>query len=278
MIIENHKRIKNHTYSKYFSAHIIHIMSIEDNSDIKKQREKSRKARYRQLSKLESILHVKFKERRILNTALTHRSYINETGSDAKDNERLEHLGDSVLGFIISEYLFKRFLDYQEGNLAKMKSVIVSDESLAGVSSELNIGGFILMGKGEEQSGGRSRISILANTMESIIGAIYLDQGLKQSRKFILKHFKNRIDSVNRMSHLTDPKTRLQEYVQKKYKESPVYEVTDELGPAHQKEFIVRLIINGREVSSGRGASKRKAEMKAARDALKYIEKDFYSS
>ncbi len=249
-------------------------MSKEDKSSPKKQKEKARKSRSRQLSKLESILNIKFNDKRILNTALTHRSFINETGNDVKDNERLEHLGDSVLGFIISEYLFKRFLEYQEGNLAKMKSVIVSDESLAVVSSNLNIGGFILMGKGEEHSGGRERISILANTLESLIGAIYLDQGLKQSRKFILKHFKKKIDNVSNQATLTDPKTRLQEYVQKKYKKSPVYEVTDEIGPAHSKEFIVRLLINGREVSNGRGGSKRKAEMKAARDALENIDKD----
>ncbi len=248
-------------------------MSKEDKSSQKKQREKARKSRYRQLLKLESILNVKFNDRSILNTALTHRSYINETGTDIKDNERLEHLGDSVLGFIISEYLFKRFQDYQEGNLAKMKSVIVSDESLAVVSSNLDIGGFILMGKGEEHSGGRKRISILANSLESLIGAIYLDKGLKQSRKFILKQFRMKIENVSNRASLTDPKTRLQEYVQKKYKESPVYEVTDEIGPAHQKEFVVRLLIDGREVSSGRGGSKRKAEMNAAIDALENIEK-----
>jgi ribonuclease-3 len=252
-------------------------MSKEDRTSQKKLREKARKSRSRQLAKLESIINVRFNDRRILNTALTHRSFINETGSDVKDNERLEHLGDSVLGFIISEYLFKRFHEYQEGNLAKMKSVIVSDESLAVVSSDLNIGGFILMGKGEEHSGGRERISILANTLESIIGAIYLDRGLKQSRKFILKHFKNKIEIVSNRATLTDPKTRLQEYVQKKFKKSPVYEVTDEIGPAHQKEFVVRLLINGREAAIGRGGSKRKAEMKAAQDALKNMDKDVNS-
>jgi ribonuclease III len=252
-------------------------MSKEDKSSQKIQREKARKSRSRQLVKLESILNIKFNDRRILNTALTHRSFINETGNDVKDNERLEHLGDSVLGFVISEYLFKRFQEYQEGNLAKMKSVLVSDESLAVVSAQLNIGGFIHMGKGEEHSGGRDRISILANTLESLIGAIYLDQGLKQSRKFILKHFKQKIEKVSLQATLTDPKTQLQEYVQKKYKKSPVYEVTDEIGPAHRKEFIVRLIINGREVSRGRGGSKRKAEMRAALDALETIDKDVNS-
>lgn len=252
-------------------------MSKEDKSSQKKEIERVRKSRTRQLAKLESILNIKFNDRRILDIALTHRSFINETGNEVKDNERLEHLGDSVLGFIISEYLFKRFQEYQEGNLAKIKSVIVSDESLAVVSSNLHIGGFILMGKGEEHSGGRERISILANTLESLIGAIYLDRGLKQSRKFILKHFKQKIENVSNQATLTDPKTRLQEYVQKKYKKSPVYEVTDEIGPAHQKEFVVKLVIDGREVSSGRGGSKRKAEMKAARDALKNIEKDINS-
>ncbi len=233
--------------------------------------DKNWKNRQRQLKKFEEVIKVKFKDKRVLNKALTHRSVVNEYGAEIKDNERLEHLGDSVLGFIISDYLYKNFTEYPEGNLAKIKSVIVSDEILARESAGINIGRFILMGKGEELSGGRNRISILANTLESLIGAIYLDSGLKQCRKFVLTLLKKDIEQIKNIRNIIDPKTALQEYVQKKYKESPVYEVIEESGPAHKKIFMVRLIINSLEVSRGKGGSKRKAEMNAASIALKII-------
>lgn len=234
-------------------------------------KEKERKNRSRQLGKFEEIIRIKFKDKSILNKSLTHRSVVNEYGSNIKDNERLEHLGDSVLGFIISDYLYKNFTEYPEGNLAKIKSVIVSDETLAREAKGLNIGSFILMGKGEELSGGRNRISMLANTMESVIGAIYLDSGLKVCKKFVLSLLKNDIEQIRNIRNIVDPKTALQEYVQKKYKESPFYEVVEESGPAHKKIFLVRLMIKSREISTGRGGSKRKAEMHAAAEAMKLI-------
>ncbi len=246
-------------------------MSKETKNDSKKVKDKSRKSRYRQLSRLETILKTKFNDKSLLNMALTHRSYINESGSAVKDNERLEHLGDSVLGFIISDYLYKHYEGYPEGNLAKIKSVIVSDETLARVAGALNIGSFIQMGRGEENSGGRSRISILANTLESIIGAIYLDSGIKTSRKFIMGLLRSEIEKTVELPSLIDAKTALQEYVQKKYKNSPEYVVVEEKGPDHRKEFVVKLIVNGKKVSTGRGSSKRKAEMNAARFVMKKI-------
>lgn len=234
----------------------------------------SKKIRYKQLSILQNIIHVKFKEKSLLNRSLIHRSYVNESSTDKiKDNERLEYLGDSVLGLIVNEYLFKRFEDYPEGDLAKIKSAVVSEATLAKVARDIDLGNYLLMGKGEELSGGRDRSSILANSFEALIGAVYLDSGLRECRKFILSLLKKDIERIDRMTYLRDPKTTLQEYVQKKYKERPVYEVVEERGPDHKKEFIVRLLIKGNEVSRGTGSSKRKAEMLAAEQILKKIEK-----
>ena len=187
------------------------------------------------------------------------------------DNERLEFLGDSVLALVVNEYLFKRFEEYPEGDLAKIKSAVVSETTLAKVSNDIHLGDYILMGRGEEQSGGRDRGSIQANTLEAVIGAIYLDCGLKDAKRFVLGLLKNEIERIDRLTYLRDPKTTLQEYVQKKYKERPVYEVVEEKGPDHQKEFTVKLIINGEDVSTGIGNSKRKAEMEAARKILEQI-------
>lgn len=225
------------------------------------------------MDKLQSILRVKFKDKRLLVRALVHRSYINESGTSVKDNERLEYLGDSVLGLVVNEYLFKHFEDYHEGDLAKIKSVVVSEETLAKNARDLNLGSFIMMGKGEEMSGGRKRSSILANTLEAVIGAIYLDSGLKEARRFILGLMKGDVERVDNLTYQRDPKTTLQEYVQKKYKERPLYDVVEEKGPDHQKEFHVALFVNGKKVALGKGSSKRKAEMNAAEQTLKEIDK-----
>ena len=236
--------------------------------------QKKKKSRYRQLNKFQSIINVNFKDKSLLNRALTHRSHVNETGVHLKDNERLEYLGDSVLALVVNEYLFKRFGDYLEGDLAKIKSAVVSEATLSKISGKINMGSFLLMGRGEEQSGGRSRTSILANALEAVIGAIYLDSGLKQSKKFILSLIKTDIERINELSYFRDPKTTLQEYVQKKYKERPLYEIIKESGPDHKKEFSIRLIIHEKEISIGLGSSKRRAEMDAATKALELIYKD----
>ncbi|MCL1864848.1 MAG: ribonuclease III [Spirochaetes bacterium] len=232
------------------------------------------KSRSKQLGIIQKRIDVKFKDKNLLDRALIHRSYVNESSvKKVKDNERLEYLGDSVLGLVVNEYLFKRFENYPEGDLAKIKSAVVSEATLAKVAHEINLGNFLLMGKGEELNGGRERSSILANSFEALIGAVYLDRGLKDCRDFILTLLKKDIERIDSMTYLRDPKTTLQEYVQKKYKERPVYEVVEEKGPDHKKEFIIRLIINGEEVARGTGSSKRKAEMTAAENILKKINK-----
>lgn len=248
-------------------------MLKKDRISLKEQNRTRKKKRYRQLNKLQSIMRVKFRDKSLLNRALTHRSYVNEYAPGASDNERLEYLGDSVLALIVNEYLFKQYGEYPEGNLAKIKSAVVSEATLASAAKRLNLGSFILVGKGEDMSGGRERPSIIANSLEAIIGALYLDSGLKECRKFIVSLVKTDIERIDNLSYLRDPKTTLQEYVQKKYKERPVYEVVEERGPDHQKEFIIRLIINGKDITIGEGSSKRKAEMNAARNAIKQIDK-----
>lgn len=242
--------------------------------DIDKKNEslKKRKSRYRQLNSLQIRIKVKFNNKSLLARALTHRSYINESGVDHNDNERLEYLGDSVLALVINEYLFKRYEKYVEGDLAKIKSAVVSEATLAKVADEINLGSYILMGKGEELSGGRERPSILANTFEALIGAAYLDVGLRECKKFILTLLKKDIERIDSLTYLRDPKTTLQEYVQKKYKDRPVYEVIQESGPDHQKEFTVRVVINGKEVATGVGNSKRRAEMEAAKYIMERIQ------
>jgi ribonuclease III len=234
----------------------------------------SNKHRVRQLDAFQKIIRIKFNRKSLLNRALTHRSYVNESGQDLHDNERLEYLGDSVLALIVNEYLYQHFEHYQEGSLAKIKSAVVSENTLSRVAQRINLGNFILMGKGEEQSGGRDRPSILANTLEAVIGSIYLDLDLKNCRKFVLKLLKQEIDTIDSQSYLRDPKTTLQEYVQKFYKERPVYQVVEERGPDHKKEFVIRLLIKGTEITIGVGSSKRKAEMEAAASALRRIESE----
>jgi ribonuclease III len=236
------------------------------------ERRKQKKSREKQIDRLQRVLRVKFRNKSLLQRAVTHRSYVNESGKNVKDNERLEYLGDSVLALVVNEYLFKHFEDYQEGKLAKIKSAVVSEATLARLARKIDLGQFILMGRGEENSGGRDRPSILANTLEAVIGATFLDPGMKAARTFVLSLLKDEIEIVNSPTSMRDPKTTLQEYVQKKYKERPVYEVVNERGPDHRKEFTVRLVINGREIVTGEGPSKRKAEMNAARISLQKIE------
>ncbi len=238
----------------------------------RKRHNELKKNRNRQLDKLQAVLGIRFRDRSLLGKALVHRSYLNEHHPDISDNERLEYLGDSVLGLVVNEYLFSHYENYREGELAKIKSVVVSEEVLSMVASEIDLGSYLLMGKGEEATGGRERKSILADTVEAIIGACYLDSGLKYARKFILHMLRNHIDRIDHMTYQRDPKTALQEYVQKKYKDRPVYKVLEETGPDHSKEFVVGLIVNGKQLVTGSGCSKRKAEMEAAGSALEKIE------
>lgn len=225
------------------------------------------------LEELESKLNIKFSNKKLLRRALTHKSFANEnTNLKIKDNERLEFLGDSVLSLSISTYIFNKYDDYKEGKLAKIRSVIVSAPVLAEKALELNLGKFLLLGKGEELSGGRNRDSILADTMEAILGAIYLDKGFDFAFEFIISNFKSFIFEVDNGNYIQDYKTMLQEVIQKNSKEGPEYVVVKEKGPDHNKEFYVTVNFEDRELGFGKGKSKKEAEQEAAKHALKQLD------
>ncbi|MFI5358852.1 MAG: ribonuclease III [Halanaerobiales bacterium] len=225
------------------------------------------------IQELEREIEIEFHDKLLLQRALTHKSFSNEnTNLALRNNERLEFLGDSVLSIVISSYIFQNFPDYPEGELAKMRSVIVSEPSLADVARNINLGKYILLGRGEDLSGGRDRNSILADTMEAIIAAIYLDKGIEQARCFIIKHFKEKIEKVEKGEYIQDYKTILQEIIQKESLTGPVYDVIREDGPDHNKLFTVQVKHQGRLLGIGKGYSKKEAEQNAARVALESLQ------
>jgi len=226
------------------------------------------------LRELESKLNIIFDNKEILKRAVTHKSFANENANlNIKDNERLEFLGDSVLSLSISTYIFKEYNDYKEGRLAKIRSVIVSAPVLAEKASQFNLGEHLLLGKGEEISGGRNRDSILADTMEAILGAIYLDKDFNFAFDFIINNFKNFIFEVNDGNYIQDYKTILQEIIQKNSNNRPEYVVVKEKGPDHNKEFYVTVNFEEKEMGFGKGKSKKQAEQRAAKDALQQLDK-----
>jgi len=223
---------------------------------------------------LQGFLNHSFQKLSLLEEAITHKSFLNEfKESSSPDNERLEFLGDAVLDLVISEYLISHFPSSHEGELSKRKSRIVSEPFLASVAHRWELGSFIRLGRGEELTGGREKDSILANTLEAIIAAIYLDGGLEKVRSFILATFD--LDQLHSGLHSSskDYKSELQEFSQKKYEVLPVYQLVGEAGPDHCKEFEVELRIKGTLYGQGRGRSKKEAEQQAAKFALGRIKK-----
>ena len=211
-------------------------------------------------------LNYKFRDSSLLALALTHRS----VGKD--NNERLEFLGDSILGFIISEELFCRFPDATEGQLSRLRADLVNKSTLASVARELQIGLFLNLGTGEHKSGGADRDSILADALEAVISAIYLDGGLGICREKVLGLFANRLNVLLPTSNTKDAKTQLQEYLQKMKMDLPVYDVQQESGKDHEKEFLVECkIVLLHESIKGYGNSRRDAEQNAAQLALKKL-------
>jgi len=223
---------------------------------------------------LEKKLNITFDKKQLLETALIHKSFKNENKEiTAKDNERLEFLGDSVLNLAVTDFLFKNYSGYTEGELAKIKAVVVSEDILKLKAEKLNLGKFILMGRGEELTGGRSRKSILADTLEAILGAIYLDKNFKFIKEFIQSLFKSNIINIIKSEQVGDYKTIFQELVQKDNKR-PVYEVIDKKGPEHDLSFKVEVKVDNKTLGLGEGPSKKEAEQEAAREALKKLNKN----
>jgi len=201
--------------------------------------------------------------------AFTHRSFLNESKEKVPSNERLEFLGDAVLEIVVSEYLFEAFPQYPEGILTQLRSSIVRTETLAKVSRKLLLGEQLRLSKGEEEHGGRTNQSILANTFEALVGALYLDRGMNTAKAFIKTHLFPYIGDIVKKRSYRDAKSQLQEIVQERRKITPVYTVLDEEGPDHQKIFTVGVFVGEEEIGRGTGRNKQSAENNAAVEALK---------
>lgn len=219
---------------------------------------------------LEAAIGYRFANITLLQNALTHSSYANERWHDSlKSNERLEFLGDSILGMVVAEYLYKTFPDRPEGELTRMRADMVCEQALAAVANRLKLGDHLLLGHGEEQGGGRARASILADAVESVIAASFLDGGMKAAKGFIEQFILCDVP-VTRL-HNIDYKTALQERVQQKKDQLLSYHLVGESGPDHNKRFTVAVQLNGEEVGQGTGSSKKRAEQEAARSAMEKL-------
>lgn len=219
------------------------------------------------IKELQNKLGITFKETYLLEAALTHSSFAKQT-KGTKYSERLEFLGDSVLSLIITEYIFTKYNTKKEGELTKLRALIVCEESLYNVAIKLNLGKYILMSKGEELTGGRDRVSILADSVEATIGAIYIDQGLTTVRDFVLNNLSEAIHKSATDFTKYDYKTKLQELVQKNKNRDIKYELVKYEGPPHSRMFYVSVHINNVKFGEGVGNSKKEAEKNAAKEAL----------
>lgn len=199
--------------------------------------------------------------------SLTHRSWVNENSGQRGTNERLEFLGDAVLEFIVSKHIYEQFTDKEEGFLTSLRANLVNTKNLSEVAKRLNLGQEIFLSKGEEDGGGRENASLLADTVEAIIGALFLDSGIESAEKFVVENILIDTEKVAKRP-LKDPKSLLQEKVQAMNLPAPKYQVADEKGPDHNKEFIVEVLIDNKVEAKGYGKSKSEAEQQAATNAL----------
>ncbi len=220
---------------------------------------------------LEVHLGIEFRDAKLLRLALTHRSYLHERPEEAvESNERLEFLGDALLGLVIAEELYRRFPDFPEGRLTELRSVLVRAETLATVGDELRLGDYLYLGHGEEQSGGRSRGRTLARALEAVIGAVLIDQGHEAAKRWTLTLFSDLLDRLPDQP-LRDYKSLLQEAVQAQGKSPPVYRTVGSEGPDHDKDFTVEVLVGDEGMGRGKGRSKRIAQQEAARRALERL-------
>jgi len=225
------------------------------------------------INELEAAIGYRFRNITLLQNALSHSSYANERWHNGlKSNERLEFLGDSILGMLVADYLYQKFPDRLEGELTRMRADMVCEKTLAKVANTLNLGKHLMLGRGEELGGGRNRESILADAVESVIAACYLDGGMDAAIKFIQKFILVNVPLTKLQN--TDYKTALQELVQQKKNQVLCYNLVGESGPDHDKEFRVELELNGAVVGVGVGSSKKRAEQDAAREAIALLYPD----
>lgn len=226
----------------------------------------------RNLEDLENKIGYFFRDRDLLAEALTHKSYFHENRTKASSyNERLEFLGDSVIGLVVVEHLFLLKERFDESVLAKMKSYLVCESVLADIAVSVSLGKYILLGKGEDSTGGRIKKSILSDTLEAVIGAVYLDGGFEKAREIIRAFFKERIDGVIKDGELYDYKTELQEKTQLLYGTLPEYKVIKEQGMEHKRVFTVAVFLDGKELGVASGKRKKEAEALAAKEALEKL-------
>lgn len=223
------------------------------------------------LAALEEKIGYQFQDKGLLRLALTHSSYANESHARGGSNERLEFLGDSILGFVVADYLYRNFANWPEGQLTKTRAALVCEQACCGFSQSLHVGEYLLLSHGEQNSGGRTRTSILADAFESITAAIYLDGGFAKARAFILQFTLPALQSLRSKAPFRDYKTKLQEIVQKNPEEKLSYVLVGESGPDHDKHFKVEVHLNNNVIGKGGGRSKKDAEQQAAREALELM-------
>ena len=218
------------------------------------------------LSELENALGYHFRDQSLLQNALTHRSYAHESLNGEPDNERLEFLGDSILGFVVAFALYRQFPEKPEGDLTRIRADLVCERNLARVASSIGLGKHLLLGRGEDQSGGRTRDSIVSDAMESVIAAVCLDGGFDAAKEIILRLILG--DTPEDKPRVVDYKTLIQELIQREKNQAIHYVLVGETGPDHDKRFDMEAILNGKIVGRGSGTSKKKAEQEAAKDAV----------
>ena len=218
-------------------------------------------------SQVEERVGITFKDKSFLHRAFVHRSFLNEKRDEKESNERLEFLGDAVLEFLVSNHIFAHFPNQDEGHLTALRSKLVNTTSLAQTARQLELGEALYLSHGEEQSGGRSNTGLLANTVEALLGAIFLDQGMNKAKEFVDSFILSKLPETVKES-LKDPKSLLQEYVQAKGLPTPQYKVISEVGPDHAKEFTIEVLVDKKPLGKGSGSSKKTATQDAAAKAL----------
>lgn len=227
------------------------------------------------LEPLETTLKYRFRNIGLLAQALTHRSYAHESLQEKlSDNERLEFLGDAVLNVVTSHLVMDQFPDQPEGELTRIRALIVNEKALARISRRMGLGGFILLGKGENQTGGRGKASILANCYEAVVGAVYLDGGYEEAFRVLQTHFSEVLKRVEQRAARQDFKTLLQERTQSRHQTIPCYTLVSESGPDHEKTFRVHVSIQGVAMGHGEGKTKKEAEQRAAEEGLERLMAD----
>jgi ribonuclease-3 len=226
------------------------------------------------LKRLQKRISYHFKDPQLLATSLTHRSYINQNEREREDNERLEFLGDSVIELVVSHILMIRFPHLKEGGLSKMRAVLVKEDTLASLARLVKLGASLMLGRGEEETGGREKDSILAGGIEALMAAVYLDGGYEEAFRVIERLYTPLLDEIKREAKDGDFKTRLQEYTQRLLNTTPQYILVREEGPDHDKTFDVIISIEGKIYGRGKGKNKKEAEQKAAAEALHSLEEN----